>query len=340
MKNIVIFDEYNELDLKPSELLEQYIQMTEEDVQSLLVKSPSLKECSCPGCGASKAQEAFKKLGMQFKECLECQTLYVSPRPDEETLSYYYNESPSRKFWQEKLFKATEQKRKEKIFKPRCEWILDSTQEFLSGAKHWVDVHTSQYGYIDEMLETPFFEKKTLLNPYLNGENIKSDSTVSVLRDKGWGAKLENQVDVVSLFEVLDHTSDVENIFENIGKMLKPSGLCFITAILSSGFDIQVLWGRSESLYPPDRLNVFSVEGLKKLFERCGFECIEFSTPGILDLEIVEKVANDNPDFELSRFTRGLINNKDENVKRAFQEFLQVNLLSSYGRILIRKKDN
>ena len=37
MKNIVIFDEYNELDLKPSELLEKYIQMTEEDVQSSLM---------------------------------------------------------------------------------------------------------------------------------------------------------------------------------------------------------------------------------------------------------------------------------------------------------------
>lgn len=338
MKNIVIFDEYNELDLKPSELLEKYIQMTAEDVQNFLVRAQSLKECACPGCGSKNAQNAFKKLSMQFKECEECQTLYISPRPDDETLHNYYKQSPSKIFWKEKLLKATGQKRKEKIFTPRCEWILDSTQEFFPDASHWADVNTCQYGYIDEMLKSPFFKQKTLLNPYLSDGDIKIEKTVSILREANWGMKLENQVDVVSLFEVAGHKSDVDDFFTQVSRILKPKGLCFLTAILSSGFDIRVLWEQSGNIYPPDRLNVFSVEGLKKLFERHNFECIEFSTPGILDLEIVAKVAQNNPDLKISRFVRGLINNKDENVKRAFQEFLQANLLSSYGRILIRKK--
>ena len=164
------------------------------------------------------------------------------------------------------------------------------------------------------------------------------DNTVSIFRESDWGAKLEGQVDVVSLFEVIGHASDTDDFLNKISRILKPQGLCFLTTILSSGFDIRVLWEQSGNIYPPDRLNVFSVEGLKKLFARHNFECIEFSTPGILDLEIVAKVAQNNPDLQISRFARSLINNKDENVKRAFQEFLQANLLSYYGLILIRKK--
>ena len=111
-----------------------------------------------------------------------------------------------------------------------------------------------------------------------------------------------------------------------------------IINILISGFDLQTLWEDSENLYPPDRLNVFSVAGLKKLFERHGFECLEFSTPGILDVEIVAKALRKKPKCELPRFIKYILQSKNDNIKRAFQEFLQANLLSSYSRILVRKK--
>ena len=145
-------------------------------------------------------------------------------------------------------------------------------------------------------------------------------------------------MDVISLFEVIDHTSDVRDLFETIDKVLRPGGLCFLTAILSSGFDVQVLWEHADNIYPPDRLNVLSVKGFKLLVEKYGFECVEFSTPGILDLEIVRNALKTNEDLSISRFVREIIEGH-ESVQRSFQEFLQQNLLSSYGRILLRKKE-
>ena len=54
MKNIVIFDEYQELDLKPKELLEKYLQMTEDDVRNFFSKENQLKEYSSPGSDQSE----------------------------------------------------------------------------------------------------------------------------------------------------------------------------------------------------------------------------------------------------------------------------------------------
>ncbi len=337
MKNVVVSDEYNELDLKPSDLLKEYIQRTQADVFQLLANPAGLKTCFCPGCGSDNARAAFKKFGLQYQECAACKTLYVSPRPDDKTLNNYYANAGARIFWRDKLSKSTDKKRKEKIIKPRFQWLIDSTQEYLPRAAQWADIHTTQYGYIEEMLRTEFFRRKTLIQPFLKKEIFQSDSRVSIFEGENWGQHFNGQIDVVSLFEVADHAADIESLFQNVHRILKAKGLCFVTAILASGFDIQTLWEKAENLYPPDRLNVFSVEGFKKLFERHHFECLEFSTPGILDVDIVAKSLPQNGGSGQYRFIEQIINGKDDQVKRAFQEFLQANLLSSYGRILLRK---
>ncbi len=111
-----------------------------------------------------------------------------------------------------------------------------------------------------------------------------------------------------------------------------------MTAILSTGFDVQTLWGKADNIYPPDRLNIFSIEGLKKLFARYNLECLEFSTPGVLDVEIVVKAVENNQGVEVPRFVQTMLG-RGEDCQRDFQDFLQANLLSSYGRILLRKKE-
>ncbi len=334
MKNVVVSDEYNELDLKPSDLLREYIQKTQEDVSLLLAKPAGLKACVCPGCGSRDVRPAFKKFGLQYQECTVCKTLYVSPRPDDKALNNYYANAGARIFWRDRLSKSTDKKRKEKIIKPRFQWLIDSTQEYLPRATHWADLHTTQYGYIEEMLYTEFFRKKTLISPFLKKE---IDPRVAVFEGENWDQHFQGQVDVVSLFEVADHVADIEGLFQKVYRALKPKGLCFVTAILVSGFDIQTLWEKAENVYPPDRLNVFSVDGFKNLFERHHFECVEFSTPGVLDFDIVAKAAHNNGEWGQYRFIKQIIDSKDEQVKHAFQDFLQGNLLSSYGRILIRK---
>lgn len=333
MKNIVVLDEYNEIDLKPSALFDKYLALVEKDVAQLT--KGSLKDAACPGCGRTETVSTFAKFGLKYNECAGCRSLYISPRPDDATLNKFFTQSPSRIFWNQEYYGSTKRKRQEKIIKPRFQWIIDSTQEYSPKAQHFVDINANQFGYSDELAQAKDFAKKTLVDPLVP---VTSTYEVEILKTPWWQLSWQKEVDVVSLFEVVDRTSDVEALFKKLNQILKKGGLCFMTSILASGFDVQVLWEKAKNIFPPDRLNVLTVEGIKALAARHGFECLEFSTPGIFDLETVEKAYRSNPEIQLPRFVEYLINSRSEEYKKSFQNCLQANLLSSYGRILIQKK--
>ena len=335
MRNIVVSDEYHQSDLKPSELLKQYVQMLSSDVFRFLVDGQKLTETSCPACASASSQKMFERYRLTYRQCQACGTLYISPRPADERINHFYANASCCRFWREQLSEAARLKRSEKIIKPRLEWVLDSTAEYCPCAKHWADIHTGQLRYAQAMEQAPAFSQKTLVNPYFNFKT--AGPSTAVVPQPWWAAKLSEPADVVTLFEVIDQASGPGDLLTAVRGMLGGGGLCFMTCILSSGFDVKELGQHAQNIYPPDRLNVFSVKGIKTLIERHGFECLEFSTPGILDVEIVARALRDNPQIPVSVFVRDLVLNQGEDLKRAFQEFLQANLLSSYGRILIRK---
>lgn len=331
MKNIVVNDEYRPSDLKPDGLLERYVALLYKDVQTLLPVAE--QESGCPACGSMKFSGRFEKFGLPYKECADCQSLYAALRPADVDIARFYCQAPSKIFWRDQLSEASRKERKAHIIKPRFEWIADSIAEHLPGAGHWMDVHTGQARYLQAMAAVPVV-CKSIVYPYCA---VPADSGVGVIDKPWWEFDSTATADVVTLFEVLDHTQDTNGLLAQVKGWLKPGGLCFITAILASGFDVKVLGPQARNIYPPDRLNVFSVKGLQQLLQRHGFECLEFSTPGVLDLDIVAAALKENAGVSVSPFVRELALNSGEHVRRAFSEFLQENLLSSYGRILIRK---
>ena len=336
MRNIVTFDQYSERDLKPSKLIGAYVRLVEEDIKTYFFERECLIYYPCPGCLEKNVSSSFLKFGLNYVECARCHTLRITPRPDEDALRRYFLESSARQFWREELSQLTKGKRQEKIVRPRYEWIVDSSLEYFPGARHILDVNTNQEIVLDEISCAEVFKRKTIVDPLIPVDEVlfpKLDVILTPFKD----VDLIEDVDVITLFEVLDHTSDVEALFQKIYGMLKKGGLCFLTSILCSGFDIQILWDKAQNLFPPDRLNVFSVEGLETLFLRHGFKCLEFSTPGVLDVEIVSNALENDLSSDIPKFVKYVIENRDSSIKRDFQEFLEASLLSSYGRILLQK---
>ncbi len=332
MKNIVVNDEYVQADIKPLLFLEEYMALLHKDMISLVGQN-SLKSVACPGCDSTHSKRFFERFGLQYCECLDCASVYANPRPSDSQIGLFFKEATAKTFWRNQLSEASQHKRKDKIIKPRLEWVLDSVAEHAPGAKHWVDIHPSQHRYLDAMAQSSIAQK-TVVYPY---GNFNIPSSIKVIHQPWWSLPADFSCDVVTLFEVMDHASDVNQLFNVLHQIVSPGGLCFLTAILSSGFDVKELGSNAPNIVPPDRLNVLSVKGLKQVIEKHGFECLEFSTPGVLDLDIVTQAVNKNPSLPISNFVRSLIASEDEEVKRMFGEFLQRSLLSSYGRVLFRK---
>ena len=336
MKHIVLFDELNEYDIKPEGLMREYVDLTEKDIKSFFLADNTVRDCPCPACGGETGVHAFMKFGMSYLECANCRSLYVTPRPDDAKIMDYYKNSSARKFWKDKLSKSTCKKRAEKIIKPRVQWIRESREELLPEAEIVADINTSQYGYLQELAKSGSFKKEILVNPFFNGDGLGDHPDTCVYDN----FEIDDKVDIITLFEVIDHSSDINNLFDNIKKILREGGLCFVTTILITGFDLQLLWDKSGALFPPDRLNVLSVEGLKILFENHGFECLELSTPGVLDTETVVKYLALKKDDMTGpeKFISYMLNERGEAAVRDFQKFLQKNLLSSYCRAVFKKK--
>ena len=95
-------------------------------------------------------------------------------------------------------------------------------------------------------------------------------------------------MDAVFLFEALERSVEPLDLLQKVFNSLKSGGLCFITCLLSSGFEVQMLGKDSEIFVPPERMNLLSYEGMNALIEKLdGFEILEFSTPGVLDISNV-----------------------------------------------------
>ena len=120
-------------------------------------------------------------------------------------------------------------------------------------------------------------------------------------------------------------------------EILSEGGYFLLTTLNINGFDLQVLWERSNSIAPPHHLNFFNLESLGGLLKKCGFRVVEKSTPGFLDLDIVKNAYKEG-DININRFIKYLIEKKDDKTHEDFQLFLQRNNLSSHMRIIAQKE--
>jgi hypothetical protein len=239
----------------------------------------------------------------------------------------------------ERILQETREARREKLFWARAQWLLDAVDEYRPEARLGIVAGYHNDLLIEELMrqETHLF-KIVVTNPIADIEFAGINLPGVTIRPTPLN-KLASlgPADVFLGFDILDRCADVEALFAAARGALARGGLFLASTTLISGFDLQVLWDRSKSIYPPDRLNLLSVEGLTALFERHGFEALEFSTPGMFDVEIVQRAIHDNPEENWPRFIRYLVESRDRNALDAFQEYLQTYRLSSFARIVLRK---
>jgi SAM-dependent methyltransferase len=337
MRTVVLDLDVFEEDVKPQELLAEYRRLLEADMTEVV--GGGLVTNSCPGCRSDQAEEAFTRFGMVYHRCRACQSLYVSPRPCEETLATFYREAPSAVFWRQQLLPATMETRVAKLFRPRAQWLLDVVDEYRPESRNAVAV-----GYHNDLLIEQLVQQESQLfdivvtNSIADIEFADKDIPGVTLQPLAVAELDQLQpADLFLAFDILDRCVDPDLLFAQAAKVVAPGGLLLATTTLGSGFDIQVLWERADGVYPPERLNLLSVEGLTELFERHGFEALEFSTPGMFDVDSVRHEMDLNPEGELPRFIRYLIEHRGEDAWEALQEYLQRFRLSSFGRVALRK---
>jgi SAM-dependent methyltransferase len=323
-----------ESEIRPRQLFDRYLELSAEEIARFFRDRSKFLDVACPACGSASQGPGLTKLEFRFVTCADCASLYVSPRPSADMIGAYYRESKAVKFWETHFFKETDRARREKIFQPRAALIAEVQARVGAGRGTLVDVGSGYGILLEEIARRGLFESVVGIEPAPNLADVCRRKGFKVIEkaveDIGRG---EMEADVVTSFEVLEHVFDPAAVMAAMRRLVRPGGILLFTTLTVSGFDIQVLWERSDSVHPPMHINLLSVDGIKRLAERSGFDILEISTPGKLDVDIVANAVGANPELPVPRFVRTLLGGGDA-AREEFQAFLQRHCLSSHVRVI------
>ncbi|MEQ8228980.1 MAG: class I SAM-dependent methyltransferase [Rhodospirillales bacterium] len=329
-----------ESDIRPKDLFNRYLDLVRRDNEALFADRAGFIDVDCPACGTEAVGRRFEKDGFEYRECADCRSLYQSPRPDTATLARFYQEAESVKFWGTEFYRQTAEARREKLFKPRARDIAELADRHLTaGLTRFCDIGAGYGTLLEEVITTNHFTTVSGVEP--------APTLAALCRDKGFEiieATIEDlpqtapRADFLTAFEVIEHVASPFDFLTGVKQLLSQNGIALLTTLTADGFDIQTLWDHSKAVHPPHHINLLSVEGYRSLIERAGLACVEITTPGKLDVDIVRNTLKENPDIDVPPFIRRLVSESDENIRAAFQAFLADHRLSSHIRILITTK--
>ena len=334
MKTVVIPNDISIPGVVNDDIYQKYTVLLKEDIDRLLKSSEALHDVHCPGCLATKADFFARVMGMDYKVCSGCGSYFVSPRPKQKVLDQFYKDSTACRYWRQEMVQLSDQQLYY-IYGPRVAWMIEWADEYLGPNPLLVDYQTKYsflikhihaqkvFGQI-KLLSHQLFEKKELLADdfYIN-EGASS---------------LLGRVDILTSFESLERVWDPTEFIRTAHEYCRPGGLFLLTAATSSGFEYQVLKAQAPNLNPINRLNILSLEAMVVLLEKAGFEVLELSTPGRLDVEIVKNAIEKADLPGIDPFWKYVFRHRQAKTFQAFQEFLQENRLSSHARIVAKKK--
>jgi 2-polyprenyl-3-methyl-5-hydroxy-6-metoxy-1,4-benzoquinol methylase len=321
-----------ESDIRPQDLLDRYVELSAQDAEYCFADGRR-DDTPCVACGSVEVVSQFVKSGFAYAQCIQCGTLYQTPRPLPEAFEAFYRNSASSRYWAEVFFPAVAEARREKIFRPRVARLRKWCEERGVPIHRLVDVGAGFGIFLDEWRRCDPAVKAFAVEPsaHLAAEcRAKGFDVVEDVAENLTG--MDACADMVTCFEVLEHVTDPLSFVLSLKRLVRPGGILFVSTLSIDGFDLQVLWDRSTQISPPHHINFLSIEGFRKLFERAGLVDVDISTPGQLDVDIVRNAATKNGDLlKPQRFVRALLT---DDVAKGFQTFLAQNRLSSHAWVL------
>jgi len=325
-----------EHDIRPEHLLRRYLELSAQDAREYFATGVRTS-IACVACGSRASTPQFEKNGFGYAACTDCGTLYQNPRPELAAFEAFYRDSVSARFWAQEFFPAVAEARRERIFRPRVERLAALCAAHGVSVGTLIDVGAGYGIFLDEWRRR--FPGTRLIAiepsaPLARECRAKGLEVIEALAESAQGCA--GLGDAVACFEVLEHAHDPLRFLQVLAQFVRPGGCLLVSALGVDGFDIQVLWERSNSIFPPHHINFLSVAGFERLFARAGLEDIEVLTPGVLDVDIVRNALREQPQLLAgNRFLERLI--RDERLAGALQQFLAQNRLSSHVWVLARR---
>lgn len=322
-----------EEEIRPQVVFDEYLRLAQEDTATYF-EHAKREIGNCPACEEEGAP-AFTKNGFSYQTCPACQTLFVNPRPLAEAFSKYYTESPSSRFWATTFYKETAEARREKLWKPKARLVRDTLDRYGAEQHTVVDIGGG-YGLFAEVMRELYGQAPVIIEPGPLLAAACREKSLQVIQ------KFLEQVELGELphgpkafvsFELFEHLHNPARFLEQLNALMAPGDLFVFTTLSGRGVDIQALWEDSKSVSPPHHLNFFNPRSIALLLGRLGFENLEVTTPGKLDIDIL---ANSRTLIK-DRFWQTFVDTASDAEKAAWQQMIASSGWSSHMMAVCRK---
>lgn len=303
--------------LKNPSLFKQELDIIEKFARNHISKEK--EDIYCPACKEKHNILFFKKWDVDYYRCPNCFTIfnyidveYMEEYKTDETLvalrtkeEYQLDTSSRRMFlWDDLL----------DWYKFRCFRYLKKNQNLCI-----IDYGTRYFELIRLIRDSGLASDYELRNSIINLES---------------NGKVES-ADVILCMDYIQQEQFPIQFLKKINAELKEEGLLFFSTRMGSGIDVLTLKGNNNGIFPYEFNLLPTPLGLEFMFEDAGFQILELTTPGVLDVsylfEQLECLEENNT------FLYYFLKNAKENDLAEFQRFLQKSSMSSYAQLVARK---
>ena len=330
---------FKENDIRPAELMKAKEGLLEEDKEFLRSRKVEFVLVNCPACGSQDRDLWGEKEGFEHSICKACSTVYMNPRASQDLMHRFYSRSKNYDFWNKHIFPASENVRREKIFRPRAQKVVDYCRKFAVEGGTILEVGAAFGTFCECIRELNYFRRIIAVEPiHALAETCRQRGFETIEAPVESLTLEKGSVDVVVNFEVIEHLFDPASFVSTCTDYLRKGGL-FICACPNIDALGTLVLKEKAKVIDHEHVNHFNPASLSMLFETVGLEVIEVSTPGELDAELLKNALQEDEHLrEEQPFFSRLLLGCDESVMADFQGLIRRSKLSSHMWLVGRKR--
>ncbi len=277
---------------------------------------------SCPVCNSKNELEMFYKEGGRYVKCKDCSMVYLNPVFKDSAIQDYYEGNHTE---QAEVVESDTDNFYVNIYNGG----LDDIQKLLPSVSNILDIGCSAGTFLD------LSQKRSLrtFGVELNQQEYelakeKGHYVYDELLEK---INFNNKFDAITMWDVFEHIKDGEFYLNQMKKLLSNDGVIFLQIPSSDSLAAKILRVDCNMFDGLEHVNLYGVETIKALAEKCELEVISLKTV-ISEIGVMNNYLNYEDPYLGSTTNKKFISNLiDENK-------LHASLQGYKLQVILRKK--